>query len=71
MLYREIIAVRFEIHTKHMNILCAKNVKFVNVPVGGIHPGRPWDPPSLLYNGYWVIPGRLRGLDVPLTTHPI
>jgi hypothetical protein len=20
-------------------------------------PDRPWGPPSLLYNGYWVIPG--------------
>jgi len=22
-----------------------------------IHPTRSWDPPSLLYNGYWVFPG--------------
>jgi len=21
------------------------------------HPDRPWGSPSLLYNGYWVIPG--------------
>jgi hypothetical protein len=21
------------------------------------HPDRPWGPPSLLYNGYWVFPG--------------
>jgi hypothetical protein len=35
MLYREIIAVCSEIHTKHINILCGQNVEFVNVkPVG-------------------------------------
>ena len=22
-----------------------------------VHPVRPWGPPSLLYNGYWVFPG--------------
>ena len=31
MLYRELIAVCYEIHTKHMNILCGQNVEFVNV----------------------------------------
>jgi len=31
MLYREIIAVCFEIHTKHTNTLCGLNVEFVNV----------------------------------------
>jgi hypothetical protein len=51
---------------------CANNVEFVNVQVGGIRPGRPWGPPSLLYNGYPVIPGGLRGLGVPLPPpHPI
>jgi len=35
MLYREIIAVCSEIHTKHMNALCGLNVEFVSVkPVG-------------------------------------
>jgi hypothetical protein len=28
MLYREIIAVCSEIHTKHINTLCGQNVKF-------------------------------------------
>jgi hypothetical protein len=23
----------------------------------GTRPDQPWDPPSLLYNGYWVFPG--------------
>jgi len=31
MLYREIIAVCSEIHTKHINALCGQNVEFVNV----------------------------------------
>jgi len=31
MLYREIIAVRPQIHTKHINALCGQNVEFVNV----------------------------------------
>jgi hypothetical protein len=35
MLYREIIAVCSEIHTKHINTLCGQNVEFVNVkPIG-------------------------------------
>jgi len=31
-------------------------------------PDRPWDPPILLYNGYWVFPGvkrPKRGTDHP------
>jgi len=31
MLYREIIAVRSEIPTKHINTLCGQNVEFFNV----------------------------------------
>ena len=31
MLYREIVAVCSEIHTKHMNILCGQNVELLNV----------------------------------------
>ena len=30
MLYREIIAVCSEIHTKHINTLCGQNVEFVS-----------------------------------------
>ena len=37
MLYREIIAVCSEIHTKHINSLCGQNVGFVNVKHGGIY----------------------------------
>jgi len=31
MLYREIIAVCSEIHTKHVNTLCGQNVELLNV----------------------------------------
>ena len=31
MLYREIIAVCSQIHTKHINILCVQNVEFLKV----------------------------------------
>jgi hypothetical protein len=31
MLYREIIAVCSEIHTKHINTLCVQNVELLNV----------------------------------------
>jgi hypothetical protein len=35
MLYREIIAVCSEIHTKYINTLCGQNVEFVSVKHGG------------------------------------
>jgi len=31
MLYREIFAVRSQIHTKHINTLCGQNVELLNV----------------------------------------
>jgi hypothetical protein len=31
MLYREIITVCSQIHTKHINTLCGQNVEFLNV----------------------------------------
>jgi hypothetical protein len=31
MLYREIIAVCYQIHTKHLNTLCGQNVELLNV----------------------------------------
>jgi hypothetical protein len=37
MLYREIIAVCSEIHTKHINTLCGQNVEFFNVTPGGTY----------------------------------
>ena len=31
MLYREIVAVCSQIHTKHINTLCGRNVEIVNI----------------------------------------
>jgi hypothetical protein len=45
MLYREIIAVCSEIHTKHINTLCGQNVEFVNVKAGGT------------YSNHWALKG--------------
>jgi len=45
MLYREIMAVCSEIHTKHINTLCGQIVEFVNVkPVGS-------------YSNHWALKG--------------
>ena len=35
MLYREIIAVCSQIHTKHINTQCGQNEEFVKVTAGG------------------------------------
>ena len=37
MLYREIIAVCSQIHTKQINTLCGQNAEFVNVKPGGTY----------------------------------
>jgi len=37
MLYREIIAVFSEIHTKHINTLCGQNVEWLNVEPCGTY----------------------------------
>ena len=37
MLYREIIAVCSQIHTKHINTLCGQNVEIVNVKPGNTY----------------------------------
>jgi len=37
MLYREIITVCSQIHTKHINTLCGQNGEFVSVKPGGIY----------------------------------
>jgi 2-C-methyl-D-erythritol 4-phosphate cytidylyltransferase len=36
MLYREVIVVCSETHTKHINTLCGQNVEFVNVKPGAM-----------------------------------
>jgi len=43
MLYREIIAVCSEIHTKHINTLCGQKAELLNVKSGGT------------YSDQWVI----------------
>ena len=35
MLYREIITVCSQMHTKHVNTLCGQNVELLNVKPGG------------------------------------
>ena len=37
MLYREIIAVCSEIHTKHIYTLCGQNAELLNVKPGGTY----------------------------------
>jgi len=41
MLYREIIAVCSQIHTKHTNTLCWQYVEFVSVKPAGPHTQHP------------------------------
>jgi hypothetical protein len=50
MLYKEIIAVCSEIHTKHTNTLCGQNVEMLSVKRGGT------------YSDHWVFKGYV--LDV-------
>jgi len=45
MLYREIIAVCSEIHTKHINTVCGQNVELLNVTAGGT------------YSDHWALEG--------------
>ena len=37
MLYREIIAVCSQVHTKHINTLCGQNMELLKVKPGGIY----------------------------------
>jgi len=45
MLYRKIIAVCSQIHTKHINTLCGQNGELVNVKPGGT------------YSDHWAVKG--------------
>ena len=40
MLYREIIAVCSQIHTKHINTLCEQNIELLKVKHGGTYSDR-------------------------------
>jgi hypothetical protein len=46
MLYKEIIAVRSQIHTKHINTLCGQNAELLNVKPGGT------------YSDHWALKGQ-------------
>ena len=46
MLYREIIAVCCQIHTKHINALCGQNVEFLSVINPLVH---------IRVNDHWVL----------------
>ena len=50
MLYREIIAVCSQIHTKHINTLCGQNVGLLNVKPGGT------------YSDHWISDGCVTGV---------
>ena len=45
MLYREIIAVCSQIHTKHINTLCGQNAELLNVKRSGT------------YSDHWALEG--------------
>jgi hypothetical protein len=58
MLYREIIAVCSEIHTKHTNTLCGQNVEFVNFK------------PGSTYSNHWALEGIVIQ-SVPRSKHSV
>jgi len=45
MVYREIIAVCYQIHAKRINTLCGQSVEFLNVNPGGT------------YSNHWALKG--------------
>jgi len=45
MLYREIIAIYCEIHTKHINTLCGQKIELLNVK------------PGSAYSDHWAVKG--------------
>jgi len=45
MLYREIIAVCYQIHTKHINTLCGQYAELLNVRAAGT------------YSNHWAVGG--------------
>jgi len=49
---------------------CCQNYVLVGGEIFRTSPGRPWEPPSLLYNGYRSLSRGWSSRDVALTTHP-
>ena len=58
MVYREIMAVYPQIHTKHINTLCGQDVEFVNVKHGGnyFRANISLDGSKLLFARGWTCP---------------
>jgi len=57
MLYREIIAVCSQIHTKHTNTLCGQNVEFVNIkPDGTVQYST--------YSDHWTLEAWIFGREI-------
>jgi hypothetical protein len=54
MVYKEIIAVCSQIHTKHINTPCRQNVESANIKLGGTYSNH-W-----ALNVYWTISLALR-----------
>ena len=52
MLYREIIAVCSQIHTKHINTLCGQNAELLNVKTGST------------YSDHWALEGSVSSRSV-------
>ena len=52
MLYREIIAVCSEIHTKHINTLCGQNVELLNAQSDGT------------YSNHWATEGEVAAVVI-------
>jgi len=57
MLYREIIAVCSQIHTKHTNTLCGQNVELLNVKAGDTYsdhsPRNGYNTARLISSNFW------------------
>ena len=60
MLYREIIAVCSQIHTKHTNTLCGQNAELLNVKPGITHSDIQISP-NVHPASYVIVPGLSRG----------
>jgi hypothetical protein len=56
MLYREIMAVCSEIHTKHINTVCGRNVEGLTVKPGGT------------YSDHWALQAEQHALDTAQNT---
>ena len=69
MLYREIIAVCSQIHTKHINTLCGQKVELLNVKPGGTYSDhwalKAWQLPGMEMspNDITICPNLQRGFE--------